>query len=86
MDKFRFQQQNSGQTQTPQYQQPNIFDIAAQAKQNPKAFEEFVKQNNPQAYQRALQIRNSVANPQQTIMQMAQQQGLNPNIMKMLNL
>lgn len=73
------------QHQAP-FQGPNIFDIVNQARQNPKAFEENFKRNNPQAYQRALQIRNSVANPQEVVLQMAQQRGVNPNIIKMFNL
>lgn len=54
-------------------------------RQNPRAFEEHLKRTNPQAYQQAMQIRNS-ANPQAIIMNMAQQRGLNPNILKMLGL
>lgn len=84
MDKFQFQS-----TMTPQQgpsQNPNIFDIAQQARQNPKAFEDHVRRNNPQAYQRAMQIRNSVNNPQQVVMQMAQQRGLNSNLLKMFDL
>lgn len=67
-------------------QGPNLFDIANQARQNPRAFEEYFRRNNPQAYQRALQIRNSVANPQEVVLQMAQQRGVNPNILKLFNL
>jgi hypothetical protein len=54
--------------------------------QNPRAFEEQIRRNNPQVYQRAMQIRNSVANPQQAVMQMAQQRGFNPNILRMLDI
>lgn len=71
----------------PQLQpQPNIFDIAQRAKQNPREFEDYMRRNNPQAYQQAMQIRNSFNNPQQVVMQMAQQRGLNPNILRMFNL
>lgn len=84
MDKFQFQSTTS--PQQAQSQGPNIFDIAQQARQNPKAFEDHVRRTNPQAYQRAMQIRNSVNNPQQVVMQMAQQKGLNPNILKMFDL
>lgn len=59
--------------------------LIQQAKQNPKAFEDYVRQNNPQAYQQALQIRNS-ANPQAMIMQMAKQKNVNPNILRMLGI
>lgn len=84
MDKFQFQ--SAMTPQQSQRQSTNIFDIAQQARQNPKAFEDHVRRTNPQAYQRALQIRNSVNNPQQVVMQMAQQQGLNQNVLKMFDL
>jgi hypothetical protein len=60
--------------------------LATQAKQNPQAFEDYMRKNNPQAYQRALQLRNSVANPQELVLQMLQQRGLNPNVLKMFDL
>ena len=81
MDRFQFSQPS--QTPTPQ---PNMFDMHSQARQNPKAFEEHVRRTNPQAYQQALQIRNSIANPQQAVMQLAQQKGINPNILKMFDM
>lgn len=59
--------------------------LVQQAKQNPQMFEEYVKQNNPEAYQQAMMIRNS-ANPIATISQMAMRQRVNPNIMRMLGL
>ena len=59
--------------------------LIQQAKQNPKALEDYVRQNNPQAYQQALQIRNS-ANPQAIIMQMARQKNINPNVLRMLGI
>lgn len=59
--------------------------LIQQARQNPAAFEEQFKRTNPQAYQQAMQIRNS-ANPQAVIRQMAQSRGVNPNILKMLGL
>lgn len=86
MDKFQFQSQSIMTPNQAQYQSPNIFDIVNQAKQNPKAFEEQFRKNNPQAYQRALNIRNSFNNPQEIVLQMAQQRGINPNIIKMFNL
>lgn len=64
----------------------DLHGLYNQAMQNPRAFEEQVRRNNPQAYQRAMQIRNSVANPQQVIMQMAQQRGINPNVFRMLDI
>lgn len=54
-------------------------------RQNPRAFEEHLKKTNPQAYQQAMQIRNS-ANPQAIIMQMAQQRGVHPSILRTLGL
>lgn len=59
--------------------------MLAQARQNPAAFEEQLRRTNPQAYQQALQIRNS-GNPQYAIMQMLQARGINPNILQMLGL
>ena len=55
----------------------NLEQLVQRIRQNPGAFEEHIKKNNPQAYQMALQIRNS-QNPQAIIMQMVQQKGLNP--------
>lgn len=54
-------------------------------RKNPRAFEEQLRRTNPQAYQQAMQIRNS-ANPQAIIMNMAQQRGINPSILKTLGL
>lgn len=79
MDKFQFNSFNSPQ------QDPFVTALQ-QARQNPKAFEENIRKTNPQAYQQAMQIRNSFANPQQAIMQMAQQKGINPNILKMFDI
>lgn len=59
--------------------------IIQQARQNPRAFEDYVRRNNPQAFEQAMRIRNS-ANPQSLIMQMFQSRGLNPNILRMLGL
>ena len=78
MDKFGF-------TGSPN-PQPDLIQVLKQARQNPKAFEEQFKKVNPQAYQQAMQLRNSISNPQQAIMQIAQQRGVNPNILKMLDL
>ena len=63
----------------------NLEQLVQRIRQNPTAFEEQIKKNNPQAYQMALQIRNS-QNPQAIIMQMVQQKGLNPNILSMFGL
>ena len=84
MDKFQFQ--STTMPQQEPFQGPNLADVLNQAKQNPKAFEDHIRRTNPQAYQRAMQIRNSVANPQQVVMQMAQQRGINPNVLRMLDM
>ena len=83
MDQFQFQQQNLRQTPS---NNPNIINAYNQARQNPRAFEEQVRRNNPQAYQRALQLRNSISNPQEVVLQMLQQRGINPGIINMINL
>ena len=62
--------------------QQNIEELINKIRQNPVAFEDYVRNNNPQAYQMALQLRNS-PNPQAVVMQMAQARGLNPNILRM---
>lgn len=67
----------------PRQQPMDLLEIIEKAKQDPLGFEEKIKQMNPEGYQRALQIRNS-ANPKAIVMQMAQAQGINPNILKML--
>lgn len=69
----------------PQAAPQNMEQLIQQIRQNPGAFEEHIRINNPQAYQMALQIRNS-QNPQAIIMQMMQQKGFNPNILNMLGL
>jgi hypothetical protein len=69
----------------PQVAPQNMEQLIQQIRQNPSAFEEQIRINNPQAYQMALQIRNS-QNPQAIIMQMMQQKGFNPNILNMLGL
>ena len=65
--------------------QQSIEMLIQQIKQNPQVFEEQIRKTNPQAYQMALQIRNS-PNPQAMIMQMMQAKGMNPNILRMLGL
>lgn len=55
----------------------NFMQLLQQARQNPQAFNDFVRQTNPQAYQQAMQIMQS-GNPQQVILQMLQSRGLNP--------
>lgn len=63
----------------------DVTQLLMQAKQNPAAFEAHIKATNPQAYQRALQIRNS-GNPQAMIMEMAKARGINPNMLRMLGI
>lgn len=64
---------------------PNLQQMLMQARQNPKAFEEQFKRENPQAYQQAMQLRNS-GNTKAAVMQMLQAKGINPNIIQMLGL
>ena len=64
---------------------PDFQQMVMQARQNPKAFEEQFKRANPQAYQQAMQIRNS-GNARSAVMQMLQTKGINPNILQMLGL
>ena len=71
--------------QVPATPNNNLMELVQRARQNPRAFEEQVKQMNPQAYQQAMQIRNS-ANPQALIMQMAKCRGINPGILQMLGI
>lgn len=83
MDQITFQpvsQQNTNPTN-----QQDFNSLVNWAKQNPQQFEDYVKQTNPQAYNRALQIRSST-NPQAIIMQMVQSGGINPNVLRMLGL
>lgn len=80
MDRFQFSQMGTPQSS------PNLAQMLNQAKRDPVAFEEQFKRNNPQAYQQAVQLRNMFANPQQAVMQLAQQKGINPNILQMLDL
>lgn len=65
--------------------QPDIQQLIQQIRQNPGAFEEHIRMNNPQAYQMAMQIRNS-QNPQALIMQLIQQRGINPSILNMFGI
>ncbi len=81
MDSTPFNNMQNGFNQ----QNVNIETLIQQIKQNPSMFEEQMRRNNPQAYQMALQIRNS-PNPRQIIMQMIQQKGFNPNILGMLGI
>lgn len=83
MDRFKFSQSGTVPQQTSA---PDLAQMLSQARRDPKAFEEQFKRNNPQAYQQALQLRNSFVNPQQAVMQMAQRRGINPNIIRMLDL
>lgn len=66
-------------------QQGDIMQVLQMARQNPQQFEEQIKRMNPAGYEQACRIRNS-SNPQQVIMQMMQQRGMNPNILRMMGL
>lgn len=68
-----------------QEQRPDFQQMVMQARQNPKAFEEQFKRANPQAYQQAMQIRDS-GNARSAVMQMLQSKGINPNVLRMLGL
>lgn len=63
----------------------NLLQIIQQARQDPRGFEEYVKQVNPQAYQRAMQLRGH-ANPQALVTEMARAQGISPNVLRMFGL
>ena len=71
---------NAGSAQTN-----NLGQIVQLARQNPSAFEEYVRRTNPQAYQRALQLRNT-ANPQALVTEMARAQGMAPNVLRLFGL
>jgi hypothetical protein len=86
MDKFQFSQMGNSQPVNVQRNPPDLAQMLNQARRDPKAFEENFKRTNPQAYQQALQLRNSFSSPQQIVMQMAQQRGINPSILQMLDL
>ena len=81
MDMITMQQASSVPANGPM----DINSLIQQARQNPQAFEDYIKRVNPQGYQQALQIRNS-PNPQAIIRQMAQSRGINPNIFQMLGI
>lgn len=65
--------------------QDGMMEILQMAQQNPQMFEDNVRRTNPQAYQMACQIRNS-ANPREAILRLAQQRGVNPNVLKMFGI
>lgn len=82
MDAFQFNQATC--TMAPNIP-CDLMSMVQQARQNPRAFEEQFKRTNPQAYQQAMQIRQS-GNPRAYIMQMLQARGINPGILQMLGL
>ena len=57
----------------------------SQMKQNPAQLEAYLKQSNPQAYQRALQIRNA-PNARAIVMEMARTSNINPAILQLLGI
>ena len=63
----------------------DLSELIQQARQNPQAFEDRIRQTNPQAYQQAVRIRNN-GNPQWYVMQMLQSRGINPGILKMFGI
>lgn len=58
---------------------PQFEQLIAQAMTNPNFIEQ-CRQSNPQLYQQAMQLRNSM-DPRTAIMQVAQSKGINPNIL-----
>lgn len=65
----------------------NSFMQALQsAQKNPQAFEEYIKQANPEGYQQALQLMQNNPDPRQLLLSMAQQQGIPEPLLKMLGL
>ena len=65
--------------------QDNFENVLRMAQNDPRSFEERMKRMNPQGYQLACQIRNS-PNPRETILQLAKQRGINPNLLRMFGL
>jgi hypothetical protein len=80
LDKFNLTRVNQA---SPVQYNPiyTLQNMMQNAMQNPKAFEEQFKQSNPQAYQKALQIRNGF-NPQQSVLQLAQSKGITPDMLR----
>ena len=76
---------NSQLQSVPDTNNDDIVQQINRIRQNPRAYEEYLKRTNPQAYNQIMQIRNS-PNPRQYILQMAQQRGLNPGILRMLGI
>ena len=66
-------------------QQNNLASLLQQARQDPRGFEEFVRRNNPQAYEQAMRLRNT-ANPRALVAEMARSRGIAPNILQMFGL
>lgn len=63
----------------------DLANLTMQARQNPQAFEDYVRQTNPAAYQQAMSLR-SAPNFQQAVLQMAQSRGIPPNVLRMLGI
>lgn len=57
-----------------------VEQVFKEARRNPQAFEEYVRQTNPEAYNRAMQLRNASNNPQALVMQMAQMKGIDMSL------
>lgn len=55
-----------------------------QARQNPVAFENFIRQTNPEGYNQALRIRNS-PNPKSLILEQAKMKGINPSLINLIS-
>ena len=63
----------------------SLQQVFMQARQNPQAFEEDMRRNNPEAYSKACQMRDSMT-PRNAVLQLAKSRGINPNIFKMLGI
>lgn len=58
-------------------QPSNIASMYKMAMQNPKAFEEQFRRNNPQAYEQAMLLAKT-KNPKDIVMQVLNKRGINP--------
>lgn len=66
-------------------QPDDMMNAIQNAQRDPIGFEAQIKQRNPEAYELACKIRNS-ANPRQAMIQLAQERGVNPNVLRMFGI
>lgn len=81
LDNAQFNSVPQQNTQVP----ADFQQMAQYAMQNPRAFEEQLRQTNPQAYQQAMQLRNNF-NPRDALAYIARARGINPNVLRMFGL